>query len=154
MLRAKLNQPLGLSGLKNPLQPHARLKDLWFQLHGEAQRVSDCETSSVLPRTQLRFSREAKDKAPVSAISEAAVALLSTEKALSCEARAEAPSGANNEFTSLEGKALYSSAKALSAHIALPRGEAMTSARKSAFKAKSRAKPKTFQPIKASIQPL
>ena len=69
------------------------------------------------------------------------MASLSTEKALSYEARAEVPSGANNEAIWLEGKASYNSTKALSAQIASPRGEAMTSARKPALKAKFRAKP-------------
>ena len=31
-LRAKLDQPLRLFGLKSPLQPHTRLKDLSFKL--------------------------------------------------------------------------------------------------------------------------
>ena len=70
--------------------------------------------------------------------------LFSFEKAMSCEVRTEAPSGANTEATSHEGKVLYSSAKALSAQIASPCGEAMTSARKPAFKVKLRAKPKTL----------
>ena len=119
MLRAKLNQPLGLSGLKNPLQPHARLKDLWFQLHGEAQRVSDCETFSVLPRTQLRFFREAKDKALISAISEATVASLFVAKASIREAKSEVHFGANSEATSLKEKVFHST-KAPSAEIASP----------------------------------
>ena len=76
--------------------------------HGKTQRVSDCGTSSVLPRTQFCFSRKAKDKALESAISEAAVASLSAEIALSYEFRVEAPSGVNSEATSLKEKALYS----------------------------------------------
>ena len=81
----------------------------------EARVISDCKNTSAPHKAQLRFSREAKGKALLSAIREAAVASLSTEKVLSCEVRVEAPSYANSEAISLEGKALYSSAKALSA---------------------------------------
>jgi len=45
---------------------------------------------------------------------------------------------------------LLNNSKAPGAHIALPRSEAMTSAKSrltKAYKTKSRAKPKTFQPI-------
>ena len=77
MLHAKLDQSLRFSGLKNPLQSHAILKDLLFKAH----KVSDCETTSVLHRAQSHFSHKAKGKALISAISEAAVASLSTAKA-------------------------------------------------------------------------
>ena len=97
---------------------------------------------------QLRSSCEAKGKALLSATSEAAATSLSV-----LSSKVTAPSGANSEVTSLKGKTQYSSAKALSAQIASPLGEAMPSARKSAFKTKFRAKPKTFQPIWANLQP-
>ena len=91
----------------------------------EAQVVSDCKTTPTPHKVQLRSSREAKGKALLSATSEAAAASLSAEKAMSCGVRAEALTSANNEATSLEGKVLYSSAKALSAQIASPCGEAI-----------------------------
>ena len=86
---------------------------------GEAQRVSNCETSSVLLRTQLRFSHEAKDKALISAISEAAVASLSTAKASNNEARSEEYFGANSEVTSLKERVPHRT-KAPSIEIASP----------------------------------
>jgi len=93
--------------------------------------------------------REAKGKTHVSAISEAVVASLSAAKTLNCEARVEAPSGANSEVISLKGKAL-------STHIASRCSEAILTsppARRKASKAKFRAKFKTFQPIRANLQP-
>jgi len=132
-----------LSGLKNPIQPYARLKVLHFSFE-RSSSTSDCKITPALHKAQLRSSHEAKSKALLSAISEAAIASLSVEKALSYKVRAEAPCVANSKATSLEGKAL-------SAQIASYRGEAMTSARKPAFKAKFRAKPKTFQPIWANF---
>ena len=79
----------------------------------------------------------------------------------------EVPSGANNEATLLELKALLNSAKlasnngakAQSVQIALPHeakpyGKAIlvsSPARRTAFKAKSRVKLKTFQPIRANF---
>jgi len=69
---------------------------------GEAQGVSDCETSSVLLRTQLRFSHEAKGKALISAISEAVVASLCTTKAFVGEAKSEAHPWANSKLLRLK----------------------------------------------------
>ena len=94
----------------------------------EAIIVSNDKITPAPHKAQLRSSRKAKGKALVSATSEAATTSLS---ALSCEVIV--PSGANNEVTSLKGRALNSSAKALSAQIASPCGEALPSARKLAF---------------------
>ena len=49
---------------------------------GKAQKVSDYKTTSALHKAQLRFSCEAKGKALISAISEAAVASLQPPKLL------------------------------------------------------------------------
>ena len=90
----------------------------------------------------------------INAISEAIIALLPTAKALSHKARVEASSDNDNEVTSFEEKAVPNSVKVLSAQIASPCGEvilASHSARRSASKAKSKVKPKTFQPIRANV---
>ena len=117
----------------------------------EAHVVSDCETTSALHRAQLRFSCEPKSKALISTSSEAVVTSLPSAKASVREAKSEAYFGANNEVISLKEKALYST-KAPSAEIAFA---VLTSdpTKEKASKAKSRAMPKTIQPIRASIQP-
>ena len=100
----------------------------------------------------------------MSAITEATVASLAAIKTLNREARVEARSGAYNETTSLQGKALLysaklasnSRAKALSAQIISPLEtkpcvEAVSvspPARRTTSNANSRVMPKTFQPIR------
>ena len=79
------------------------------------------------------------------------MASLPAAKAPSCEARVEAPSGANSETTSLKRRAALNSAKALGAQIASPLSS--HPARKSTSKAKFRVKPKIFQLIRANVQP-
>ena len=96
---------------------------------GGALVVYGCETTSALHRAQLHSSCEVKAKALMGAIREATVALLTAIKTFSREARVEAPSGADSEATSLEGKALLNSAmfasnsraKILSVQIVSPR---------------------------------
>ena len=128
---------------------------------GGACVVFGCKTTSALHRAQPRSSREAKGKKPMSAISEATTTSLAT-KTLTREARVEAPFSVDSEVTLLEGKALLNSAKlafnsgakALSAQIASPCGEAIPAsplARRTASKAKFRVKPKTFQLIMANF---
>ena len=92
----------------------------------------------------------------MSAISEATTVSLAV-KYLSRKARVEAPFGADSEATLLDGKTLLNSAKltsnggakALSAHRALPHGEAIPAsppAKRSASKATSKVNPKLFSP--------
>ena len=123
---------------------------------GEAHMVSGCETTLAFHRAQSRFSREAKGKALISAITEVVVASLSVAEALSSEPRIEAPFNANSEATSVKIKAILNSTKELSAKIASPYDEAILTShptRRSSSKAKSRVKPKTFHPFMANFQP-
>ena len=106
----------------------------------EANKVSDCETTSALHRAQLRFSREDKGKAVVTSVPAA--------KSFVREAKSEAQFGASSEATLLKEKVLHRT-KAPSAKIASPHGETILTslpAKRKGSKAKSKFKFKTSQP--------
>jgi len=107
MLCVKLNQSQRL-WIKKSNSALCKANGSLISSSTEAHVVSDCETTSALPRVQLCFSCEANDKTLISASSKAAVTSLPTAKTSVRKAKSEAHFGANNEVASLKEKVLHS----------------------------------------------